>query len=167
MDPLITVGELADYLQRPVDPARGPLVVAGASAAVRAHCRWDLSYDPAATFTVDGNETRVLNLPTLNLIAVDEVRVNGVALLDSEFRWARRGQLFRDAGWSRWQQIDVDCEHGYAPAPDVVRIVALGLAARYLSNPESLKIATVGSVQRTYNDLTSLDLSLLDAYRLP
>lgn len=167
MDPLVTVDELSAYLQRTVPAETGALAVAGASGAVRAHCGWDIAYEDGVQFELDGSGSRVLNLPTLHLIAVYAVYVNGEELDPDGYRWARRGQLYRDTPWPRWQGVVADCEHGYAAIPDVVKIVTLGQAARYLANPEALKIAAVGSVQRTYADLTSLDLALLDQYRLP
>lgn len=169
MDPLITAGELRDYIQRPIPDAALDLAVRGASGAVRAYCRWDVTLSLGETFAVDGSGSTVLGLPTLNLLAVASVTVDGEELDPAGYRWTRRGQLYRSAPWPRWSQVLVECDHGYDPAPDVVRLVALSLGARYAGNPESMHIATVGSVQKTFAvpELTTLELGLLDEYRLP
>lgn len=172
MDALITVAELTTHLQRPVEPAAGALAVAGASGAVRSRCGWNISRE-TATFELDGSGTTVLNLPTLFLSAVISVDVAGELVspavsgdLHVGYRSTVRGQLYRYGGWPSFSRITVTCEHGYDPVPDVVRLVALTLASRTLSNPERLKTAAVGSISRTF-DLSELDVRLLDPYRLP
>jgi hypothetical protein len=165
--PLITVEELRAYARVPIADDRAALAVAGASGAVRAHCRWSISQEVGVTLRAAGTGVRVVGLPTMHLSTVDAVRVDGVVLDPGEYRWATRGQLYHVNGWARWSKVEVDCTHGYAEIPDVVRIVACGLATRYVSNPESLRIASVGTVQRTYTPLSELDLRLLDEFRLP
>lgn len=167
MDLLITEAELHEYLQRPIDPAAAALAVAGATGAVRSYCGWTISREIDTTLSAAGTDTRVVGLPTMALTSVGEVRVDDVVLAEDKYRWSLRGQLYCADGWPDWTRIDVDCDHGYLPVPSVVKIVGLGIAARYLTNPESLKIATVGSVARTYADMTALDAALLDRYRLP
>lgn len=169
MDPLITAGDLRDYLQRPVDDAAALLAVAGASGAVRSYCRWVLTEELEATLHAAGTGSRVLGLPTLMLTAVTAVRVDGELLDEEDYQWAQRGQLYRPAPacWPLWSRIEVDCDHGYPAAPDAVQIVALGVAARYLSNPESLRDATTATVTRTYTlGFTELEAALLAEYRL-
>lgn len=169
MDPLITSGDLEAYLQRAVDAAPATLACQAASGAVRAHCGWDISYAPAATLYAAGADSTVVGLPTLHLLDVTEVRVDGQAADPAVYRWTRRGQLYSGATttiWSRWSRIEVDCSHGYDPVPDVVKLVALSIAARHYTNPEGVQWSAVGSVSRTFN-VTPLDASLLDAYRLP
>lgn len=165
MDPLVTAGELQTYLQRPVDPIVGDLAVAGASGAVRAYCGWDISLT-ADTITVDGSATGMLNLPTLLLLDVTEIRLDGVVVDPTSYQWTRRGQVFSTTVWPAFSRIDVDCTSGYDPVPDVVRIVALSKAALYYVNPDNVKVAQAGSVSRTFFDLTALDMSLLDGFRL-
>jgi hypothetical protein len=167
VDPLATPAELDTYLQRPVNPDVALLAVQGASGAVRAQCQWSISQQSAVTLRVDAlGWSPVLTLPTMHLTAVTEVRLNGDVLTPGNYRWSARGQLYRPAGWGDWTVVEVDCTHGYDPVPDVVRLVTLSMAARYVSNPDAVRIAAVGSVQRTYFELTALDENLLDPYRL-
>lgn len=181
MDPLVTAADLGSYLQRPVDDGPAQLACAAASGAVRAYCRWDITYTDADTLHAVGTDAPVLGLPTLRLVDVTAVRVDGTAVDLTTIKWTRRGQLYyptsiqrdlpfmRPYGaqqvWSRWSLIEVDCAHGYDPIPDEIKLVALSIAARHYTNPEGLQTAAVGSVSRTYS-ISPLDASLLDAYRL-
>lgn len=169
MDPLITAGDLDDYLQRPVPPDQAALAVAGASGIIRSRCRWNISREVGVTFKVDGSGTYVLNLPTLRLTDVLSVTVDGGPVDVDDLRWSTRGQLYRDTVWPRWSMIEAVVDSGYPDNPDVVKIVALSLAARYIGNPQALKSATVGAVQRVYAtpEPNPLELALLDAFRLP
>lgn len=169
MDPLVTEGDLNDYLQRPVPPNQAALAVVGASGIVRSHCRWEISREEAVTFKVDGSGSQVLGLPSLYVTDVTSVAVNTVPLDLADLRWSKRGQLYRSTGWARWSTVEVECDSGYTDIPDVIKIVTLSVAARYVNNPQGLRSATVGAVQRTYanTQLNSLELALLDAFRLP
>jgi hypothetical protein len=161
--PLVTVDELRDYMQRPVADAAGALAIAGASGIVRAHCGWYISRQDDVIWRLSGTNTRVLNLPTLYLAGVTSVTLDGIPLTD--FRWAQRGQLYRSDIWPDFRQIEVTATHGYTDIPDVVRVVTLAYAARQIANPERLKSASVGSVNRAF-DLTDLDQALLHPYRI-
>lgn len=170
MDPLITTAELNVYLQRTIDPEVAALAVASASGIIRDYCGWSISAE-TTTFVVDGSGTVLLNLPTLRLISVEEVRVNGAPVTD--YVWAARGQLWRAAGWpAEFRCAEADCTHGYEQTPDAVRAVGLSLAGAAALNPAgSLKSKTVGAVTHTYNDahdvLTELQAFQLSGYRLP
>lgn len=175
MDPLATTGELNTHLQREIDNDRATQVVQLASGAVRAYCGWNLSL-ATETLQVAGSGTIVLTLPTLNLITVTAIVVDGtdLALDPLTVSWTRRGQLLRMAGWPHMATVDVTCEHGYAEIPDVVKLVTLELAGRALNNPEGLRRVTVGAVTREWGGsaaaggaaLSELDQRLLDRYSI-
>lgn len=175
MDPLASAGELETHLRRTVDPTQAEQALALASGAVRAFCGWDIARE-STTLTAEGSGTVVVSLPTLHLVAVSEVRVNGVALdIDPiQWAWTSRGQLLRAGGWPRYAQIEVDCTHGFDPIPDLIKLVVLEHAARADSNPEGLIAATVGQVSRTWargdaaasRRLSELDQRLLSRYAI-
>lgn len=173
MDPLATVGELENHLQRQVDPDPGAQALQLASGAVRAFCKWDIS-EETTTLVGEGAGWMVLTLPTLNLTAVDEVRIEGtvIDITPSAMSWSKRGQLYRPTlGWPQWAQVEVDCTHGYDPIPDMLKLVTLDLAARVMANPEQLVSATTGAVSRTWSGgdgpaLSPLHERLLHRYSL-
>lgn len=173
MDPLATLGELENHLQRPLDPAQGAQALQLASGAVRAFCKWDLSLE-TTTLVAEATGWMVLTLPTLNLVDVTEVRVDGTAvdMTPTVLSWSRRGQLFRPGDyWPRWSQVEVDCTHGYSPIPDLLKLVTLDLGARIIANPEQLISASTGRVSRTWSGgdgpaLSPLHERLLHRYSL-
>lgn len=174
MAPLATAAELNTHLQRTVPGAQADLALAGASGAVRAYCRWGID---RATETLygDGDGGSMLTLPTLHLVDVTEIRVDGevvdLAVAPAPI-WSRRGQIFRRTLWPVNAKVEVDCEHGFDPVPDLVRLVTLTLAAQILGNPDGVTSVRVGSVQRTWatsngqNHMTDLHMRLLDNYRI-
>lgn len=165
--PIVSAEDLASYLQRSdLDRSTADLAVAGASGTVRDYCGWAITL-AEETLTVDGSGGRILLLPTLQLTAVPEVRVDGVVLAVGEFTWSVSGRLYRDVGWPRrYRAVEVDCTHGHDPAPDAVRVVALEVAARAYSNPERLSTKGVGNTSAGY-DFRPVDMARLDPYRLP
>lgn len=184
MDTLATVGELENHLQRDVDQGYAEQALALASGAARAYCGWDLARE-TATLRVDGNGTSILSLPTLNLIDVHEIRINGVAVDMQYVHWSPRGQIFWwrgdpptstrwRGGWPEFGVIEADVDHGYDPIPDLIKLVVLDLAACRQSNPEGLASATVGQVSKSWSTgggsseygLSELHAVLLDRYRI-
>ncbi len=167
--PLASAAELDLHMQRAVPPDVSALVLAGASGAVRSHCGWDLSRE-TRTFTVDGAGGVVLTLPTLHLVSVSAVRIDGLPLnlaVPPMPIVHPRGQLIWAGSWPANAVIEVDAVHGYDEIPDVIRLVTLTIAARIVNNPDSVRTASVGSVTRTYDPkMTALDVRLLDPYRL-
>lgn len=178
MGTLASAGELNTHLQRDIDPDAAQLALELASGAVRAYCGWGLAQEQT-TLIASGDGSPVLTLPTLFLLDVTEVRVDG-EILDLTLTgadvgrvvWTRKGQLYRGIGWAKFQEVEVDVTHGYAPIPDLVKLVVLERAAQQLSNPEQLVQATVSSVTKMWAGrsgtatLSSLDERLLDTYRL-
>lgn len=169
MSTLATEAELEIHLQRPVASDVAALALAGASGVVRGYCGWDLLREDT-TLVLDGTGTLVLPLPTLLLIDVTEIRVDDVAIspdLTYQPKWTRRGQIFWAEGWAADAKVEVDCTHGYDDVPDLIRLVALTVAARIVDNPTDVKAASAGSVSRTYDTaLSALELRLLGPYRL-
>jgi len=168
MAPLATAAELNTYLQRTVPGPLAELLLASASGAVRAYCRWDISRATETLHAV-GDGGVIVTLPTLHLVDVDEIRIDTVAqnLVDPRVVWSRTGQLYTSTYWPTFAKIEVDCTHGFDPVPDLVRLVTLTMAARALNNPEGLKAATTGAVTRQWDtSMTDLHMRLLDQYRL-
>lgn len=174
MAALATVGELETHLGRTLDAEQAQQWLDLASGAVRAYCGWNLAREDT-TFYFEGNGTALIDLPTLELISVAEVRANSVAVdtVTWPIIWSRQGQG-RLAVWTRGVQYAVDATHGYDPIPDLLRLVTLDLAARQVHNPMGLVSATVGQVSRTWASGSGADPSapsslherLLDRYRL-
>lgn len=166
---LASAADLNLHLQQTVAPDVAALALAGASGAVRSHCGWDLSRE-TRTFTVEGDGSVLLTLPTMHLVSVSAIRIGGLTVDPDSLPQPvihPRGQLYWSLLWPAGSVVEVDAVHGYLPVPDVVRLVALTLATRIVNNPDNVKSASVGTVSRTYDPrMTALDIRLLDPYRL-
>jgi hypothetical protein len=169
MDPLVTVGELEIHLQRTVEPDVGELAVTLASGAVRAYCGWDLARE-TTTFHIVSDGGKLLTLPTLHLLSVDEVRA-GTDVVDAAvwpYSYSQKGQIW--GYWARGVEYQLDVVHGYEPIPDLIKLVTLDVAARHLNNPEGLTSAATSSVSRTWatgsKTMSTLHERLLDRYAL-
>lgn len=165
MEPLVDVAAFGRYLQRTVDPDAALAALVAASGAVREHCGWSISAE-TATFVVDGSGTTLINLPTMHLTAVHEVRVLGRAIEPgplhgwpgtTQYAWSQRGQLMRAAGWPGLPRaVEVDVDHGYAETPSTVAMVVCSLAEAFMPNvARELASKTVGAVTHTYRDMSS------------
>lgn len=178
--PLVVAEDLAAYLQRDLDRSSAELAIDGAVGAAQTYCRWSLGAE-ATTFTLDGTGSTVLSLPTLRLVTVDAVRLDGVALESCpagggstvQYGWSAVGQLFRAAGWpKRPRCVEADVVHGYDPLPRSVRLVVLAVAGRLMNNFDGVTSKAVGAVSRGYDsgrpaELSELEEHLLSGYRLP
>ena len=167
LSPLITAEELAGYLQRDLDRFSAELAIRGASGVVRTFCGWNLS-QVVETLTVDANGSVSVNLPTLQLNDVTEVRVDGQVLDPSQYGWGANGVLVARYRWpDGLRRIAADVDHGYDPIPDELRIVASTIAGRLYSNPEGLTQKSSGDNSRSFGAvLSDLEMRLITAYRL-
>jgi hypothetical protein len=166
--PLITAEELAGYLQRDLDRYSADLAVQGASGLVRTACGWNVSR-VVETLTVNGNGSASMNLPTLRLNDVTEVRVDGVVVDASAYGWGANGVLVAVSRWPLGlRRVEVDADHGYEPIPDELRIVCCSVAARLYSNPENLLQRSAGTSSQMFRDLSlsELETRLISPHRL-
>lgn len=154
----ITTQDQAD-VELPADVAQQ--VLEGASAAIRAACRWSVLQE-TVTDSIDLERShRHLSyvehrgggefyLPTLQLSAL-ALSVSGVAWVDGvDYLWRRTGRVRLLGYVPRWQPIVVTYTHGYTTVPAGLRQVCVEVAARSLSNPRQLSMVTVGNVSETY-----------------
>lgn len=177
MQPLATFDELQLHLGRTLDdPDGAEQALLLASGAVRSYCRWEITRNTAADMQVYGDGSRMVSLPTLLLLDVVSIAVDGTDMgpivRSSTLFWGRKGQIHNMDGWCREAVVDVVCDHGYDTVPDVIKLVTLDAASRQLTNPEALVSASTGEVSRTWatstatGALSSLHQALLDNYRL-
>lgn len=150
-------------------------VIEGVVSAVRRWCGWHVWPVRTETVTLDGPDTRSLQLPTLRLLGVEDVILAGEPVDADAYTWSQRGWLTRQYPRSmykgllnlsrgffsdlygtdpRWPAGDravvVTMQHGFDTAPDVVRIVCSSIA-RITANPASLSSLRVGERQESYS----------------
>lgn len=147
-----TESELASYLQKDLDTASATLALTLASGEFSAEAEtwWTAT---TATYTTAGIGCTEIELPYRNVTAVDEVRVNGVAITG----WTLRvGTIYRLAGFGyRFayppDQIDVDLTHGYTTVPDDVKLATLEIAAGLYDNPGGVISESIDDYTVRYN----------------
>lgn len=144
-----------------------------AAAGVRAHCRWHLAPSTTETLTVDVDDPgRILDLPTLHVTGITEVRVDGVPITD--YTWSARGQLRREQPWpAGFRRVEVDLTHGYDECPrEVARIVRA--LAEQSTRPAGARQLQLGSFSAAFGGAESGTVTptvhaetALNAYRAP
>lgn len=138
-----------------------------ASAAIRSYCGWHVTPVITETVTVDGDGGTIVNLPTLRLVSVEEVRVQGVVVQDVE--WSKDGTL-RGQWPDRWRSIEVDIVHGYQAPADLLGVM-VDAAARAVKSELGGGAETIGPFSFAASEgstrLYAHELQILDRYRLP
>lgn len=180
----ITTEDLSDYLGRDVSSDDGAeFVVDAACQIVRTLSEQDFT-EETSTVTLDGTGTDSVFLPQRPVNTVGTVAVNGDVVTD--FAFSDEGRLVRtsedDPTFATWaqgyqstaywpngrQNIEVTYEHGAGTVPSDVRMVALMIAHRMVTQGGNLK-EQVGDVNRTYavssTDLTNGEKAILRKYR--
>lgn len=150
----------------------------GASAAVRRYCGWHISPTLDATLTLDGDGGRLLTLPTLKLVGVESITVNGEVLAGDAYDWSESGMVeLRNGCWPRrFRSITVQMKHGLEDAPDVVQVVQQ-VVANAISSALGATREQAGQVSISWSltapnvaggiSLLQRDLDTLNLYKLP
>lgn len=140
--------------------------------AVRSYCEWHIApVQESVTLVVDGPGSPVVQLPTLRLLDVLEVREEDRVVDRSAFMWSADGSIKKRVGcWTReWRGIEVVCTHGFDSAPGLDAVV-LEVAARELTAPAGQNRLRVGQVDESFGSgsvsFFGSDYTLLDKYAL-
>lgn len=179
MDPLLSVTDLEDITGLGLEPARAGLLLAQASAAVRAYCGWHIApLLTGAVVVVDGNWSRTVGLPTLHLVGVASVTENGEPVDLAEISWSTYGALQRSCRWTpRRRGISAVIDHGYETVPEEVGAVVCSMVTRAGSNPLGVVREQTGPFSVTYPQsapnqaggmsLWASEKDILGPYRIP
>lgn len=139
-DQLVTLSELASFVQSDLDASTANLVVNAATAAVQAACGQRLVAVVADEVTILGTTESVLWLPERPVTLVTSVELDGDALTDYRLMGASR--LWRSRGWQAvlYEPSDVVVvySHGYATGHqdlEFARSVVLSVARGCYVNP--------------------------------
>lgn len=185
-NPFISRQDLSDYLGRDVTTDDGALIaVDSACEVVRTLTEQDFS-QVTDTVKLDGSGTDTVLLPQLPVSAAGTVVVNGGTLESDDYTVTAGGHLIRTGGtatWSAWSQtgyacaywpkgrqnIEVTYDHGEDTVPSDVRMVALMIAHRLVTQGGATS-ETVGPVTKRYavasTDLTAGEKAILRKYRV-
>ena len=162
---------LQDTLGRPVASATARAALTRAAAMVRNHCGWHITRQTVTSQVqrVDRRSTRLF-LPTLYLVSVDAVVVDGVTLVEgTDFAWTDWGELVYPAGraWpTSMGSVVVSYTHGVADPSDwldTARGVTAAVAGSLVGNPLRHQSESTGN--ESWTDPAVAQAALTDALK--
>lgn len=168
-DPFFTSDELALQLQLDVGTINydvGDLLAALASDVVRDDLRQQIDPVVNDTITLYGDGGELIVLPERPVTAVTSVLLAGLPV--PLFNWHPNGALRRViyAGtqfasqqimvWPFGVQVQVTYSHGYTVVPNVIKAMAIQLAAAAYANPELLVSKSVDDVMYRFEKSSGL-----------
>jgi hypothetical protein len=144
------------------------------TALMRSYCRQTLTAVADDAVILAGTQSRRLFLGERPVTAVDSpITLDGVALADIEWRWNRRGVLWRQEGWGDdVTPVQVTYDHGFATVPADLAAVCRTASVRLGDNPAAMQAFTiVGDFSKTFGasseffGFTVAEQTVLDRYR--
>lgn len=167
---MILLAEPADLEslgEEDIEDPRARARLEAASDLVRSYCRWPIA-QTTETFTIDGEGTALLFLPTARLVSVSAVRVSGAVV--SDWTWSTSGLLESPTRWPLGRRnVEVDAVHGYSPVPYDIREVVAAIALRAYLNPAGATSESFAGQTTSWSagfSITSAERSTLDRYAL-
>jgi len=162
--------------------------VDGASGMIRRLCGWHIWPQQTDTVQITPRGGEQLALPTLNLVSVSSITVNGDVLdLSSVTTWPSGviernpdqcdSRFWRDPDfWPRHGTVTVEFTHGYGTVPPEIKAVCQSLASRWPASASqwtrrkmgSSEVAmTTGAGVVPVGSLTLVEQMVIDRYTLP
>lgn len=148
-----------------------------AEATVRAYCGWHIAPVRTEDVVLDATDSPVLMLPTLRLLDVAAITVDGEVVDPATVQWSATGYLRRHwtAGldcprtWGNApRSVTITITHGWATPPPGVTGVVRALAARAKGNSGGLVSMTRGPFSETYaTELFATEQTALAPYKIP
>ena len=176
--PLLTSEQLAESsggALKSGDP-RLETVVDAVSEAVRRYCRWHVTPVVEETVVLDGTGGKVLQLPSMRVWDVSEVKIGGNVVPPNQYAWSAAGLVELHGGLGGWREfprvfrsVEVTFMHGYHQAPDLVAVAAqIGRFA--LASPMGRTREQAGQIAVSWGASQGMawtegDLAILAPYR--
>jgi hypothetical protein len=134
-----SASDLASFLQQDVDTATATLVLTKATALFDQRSKSHWGGQLTTTYGKPGNGEPEIVLPFAPLVAVSQVRVNGVVLATGYT--VIEQSVYRRIGWGRWSAfppdlIEIDYSYGYATVTDDVAAAVLEAAGAAYAHPD-------------------------------
>lgn len=138
--------------------------VKAAAGRVRAECHWHIAPEVTQTFVCETPRDGIVDLPTLHLVSVESVTVDGQPVA---YDWHVSGRVVlsgRPAG-AGLRSLVIVARHGFAECPQSLRGVVAQLAASGLGAGQ-VRSEVTGPFTDSYFESDDKD-GVLSAYRLP
>ncbi|MCW2904922.1 MAG: hypothetical protein JWO67_7187 [Streptosporangiaceae bacterium] len=176
MDPLASVAQLTNRLQRPLNADEATQALTDASGLVRAIAHQTFSFVADETVELAGGD-RVLRLPErplvlddthpLTVVELGDFGAITVPMIQHRDYEVSGGELSRSYPWY-WNRnrlmgwpynrvlgvwtprVQVTYSHGYQVIPDDVVSIVLDVAQVLMSNPDGVRSRTIGGYSETF-----------------
>lgn len=140
-----------------------------ATAAVRNACGWHVTPVETETVALDVTGARSLLLPTLHIVSVESVTIDGTVLDPGSYFWSTAGVLTGEC-LRRGRTVVVKFTHGFEDAEDIKGVI-LSVVSAAQSAPRGVTSQQTGPFAVQYSVRESLEgpehKPVLDRYRLP
>lgn len=157
MTDLFSLEDLSARLQADIDIATGTLARDGATAVIAALTGGhSFTGEVSETEVMTGGGCRVLQLSHWPVTDVTSIKVDDVALAETDYVVTTAGNLTRALLWwgvpPSWgfSKIEVQYTHGYAAVPAIIEEAALEIASSLYGNPQLLRQLVAGTVTEYY-----------------
>lgn len=156
--------------------AAAPTPAEAAEGAIRDYCGWHVAPVIRETVTLDGTGRSLLKLPSMRVVEVHSVLVDGTDVT-SMVRWSDMGMLEGIRFPDRFRAVVVEMTHGFDPedVPGVIGVL-LRAAKRFSTDPTirsqaiagaSVSYAAQGRTGAPLSHLLTMDeQAALEPYRL-
>lgn len=111
-----------------------PAILSAASAAVRRFCGWHIAPVVTDALVLDGPGGSSLLLPTLELVELVSVAVNGAQLDAAALEWSADG-IVRGNWPARFRSVAVTMRHGWEATPADLEAIVCMVAGRHALTP--------------------------------
>lgn len=145
---------------------------AAASEAVRRYCRWHVAPVIEETITLDGSGGKILQVPSMRVVDVSAVCINGEEIPADAYSWSAAGllELHGSRFPRRYRSVGVALRHGYDTAPDLSAL-ASQIARFALASPMGRTREQAGQVAVSWGTAQGMNFSesaleMMKPYRL-
>lgn len=152
------------------DP-RLPVLIDGATNALRAWLGWHVAPVITEVMTLDGNGHTTMQLPSTHVLSVDALAINGKTIEPHLYGWSQAGmiELYSGAFPERFRSVRVMVKHGYPSLPAFASIVTNTVLGA-MSSPMGATREQAGELsiawERNGLQLTSKDKETLAPYKI-
>lgn len=125
-----------------------------ATQLIRNYCGWHIATVQTDTINITGYFGRFIFLPTLRVVSIDELTVNGqiIDLVTDPTRWEWVKDGLQTPVWeNRYQTGEVTITHGFDEVPADLVTLTLMVASRALGSPLGVVRESTMSSSITYS----------------
>lgn len=152
-DAFATAAQMAERSQGAI-PANTPFLegsLLAATSLIREYCGWRIADQASEVIWLDDLGGPILALPSLCVVSVDEIKLDGEVIDSATLRWLPDGRLLEAYRVPVARALQVTMTHGFAAVPAGLVDLTLQMAARAIGSPLGIVREAAGGVSVTYS----------------